>query len=293
MRISTEFKYDSSSAAIDNAASLQQLYQQQLVTGKKLNQPSDNPYGAFQALTMTALKNTLNQYNSNLVYGKQILGESDNALNSINSLTGQAYQIAVQAANTTTSQDGFNGMVNQITTIQSEILSLANTQGSNGEYIFAGQKTQAAPFTVAGGVMTYGGDNASLTIAVGPNQTMDVNTQAGSMLTGLYASLEQLKTDLSSGNISSISNNDIAALQSAQSSVLQARGVIGGNLNQVTNLTSNNSQRINDLTSQISGFTDADIAQVATQYQAAANTYQAALTMAGKIQQLSLANYIA
>ncbi len=292
MRVSTSYIYEFSSAAIQNAQQAEVALQQQISTGKRLNQPSDDPFGMYQSLTLTSLKNTLNQYSSNLTYAKQFLSESDNALSSINDMTGQAYQLAVQAANSTTDQNARMGMVNQVTQMQQQLLALANSQGANGEYLFAGQKTQAAPFSVVAGALTYAGDNNNVNVEVGPGQTMAVNTQAGTMFTNLYNQLQTFKNDLSSGNVSALSGVDITNLQNSQTAILQARGSIGGNLQEVTSLTSANALRTNDLTAQISNLTDANIAQVATQYQSAATVYQAAITMAAQASTLSLASYL-
>jgi flagellar hook-associated protein 3 FlgL len=266
--------------------------QQQISTGKRINQPSDDPYGMYQSLTLSSLKNTLGQYSSNLTYAKQFLSESDNALSSVGNMASQAYQLAVQAANSTTSQDARTGMVNQVTQMQQQLVSLANSQGANGEYIFAGQKTQSAPFTVVANALTYSGDTNNINVESGPGQTMAVNTQAGTMLTTMYNQLETLKNDLSSGNVSALSNVDISNLQNSQTAVVQARGAIGGNLQAVSTLTNANDLRTNDLTAQISNLTDANIAQVATQYQSAAAVYQAAITMASQVSSLNLASYL-
>lgn len=292
MRVSTNYIFESSSAAIQNAQQTEVTLQQEISTGKRINQPSDDPYGLYQSLTLTSLQNTLNQYNSNLTYAKQFLSETNNALTSINNLVGQAYQLAVTAANSTTDQTARQGMVSQVTQMEQQIVSLANSQGANGEYIFAGQKTQAAPFSASNGTLTYSGDTNSINVEVGPNQTMAVNTQAGTMLSTLYSQLETFKNDLSSGNTGAISNVDIANLQSSQNAVLQAQGTVGGSLQQVTSLTNANTQRTTDLTTQISNLTDANIAQVATQYQSAQTVYQAAITMAAQVSSLSLASYL-
>ncbi|MHB8637523.1 MAG: flagellar hook-associated protein FlgL [Fimbriimonadaceae bacterium] len=292
MRVSTSYIYQFSSTSIQNAQQNEVKLQQELSTGKRINQPSDDPSGMAQSLTLTALNNTLAQYNSNLTYAKQFLSESDNALSSVSGMASQAYQLAVQAANSTTSQDARQGMVNQVAQMQQQLVSLANSQGANGEYIFAGQKTQAPPFAVASNALTYTGDTNNINVETGPGQTMAVNTQAGTMFTSLYNQLETFKNDLSSGNVSALSNVDIANLQSSQTAVVQARGAIGSNLQQVSTLTNANTLRTNDLTAQISNLTDANIAQVATQYQSAATVYQAAITMAAQASTMSLASYL-
>lgn len=292
MRISTSYQYESSTTAIQNAQQTEVALQKELSTGKRINQPSDDPNGLYQSLTLSSLNNTLTQYNSNLTYAKQFLDESNNALTSVNSMASQAYQLAVQAANSTTSQDARQGMVNQVTQMQQQLVSLANSQGANGEHIFAGQKTKAAPFSVVSNALTYSGDANNINVEVGPGQTMAVNTQAGTMLTNLYNQLQTFKNDLSSGNVSALSNVDITNLQNSQTAVLQAQGAIGGNLQQVTTLTSANTLRSNELTAQISNLTDTNVAQVATQYQSAQTVYQAAITMAAQISTLSLTSYL-
>jgi flagellar hook-associated protein 3 FlgL len=292
MRVSTNYIFQSSSTAIQNAQQTEVALQQEISTGKRINQPSDDPYGLSQALTLTSLNKSLSQYNSNLTYAQQFLNESNNALTSVNSMVGQAYQLAVTAANSTTDQSARQGMVTQVTQMQQQLVALANTQGSNGEYIFAGQKTQAAPFAVNANALVYSGDTNNINVEVGPSQTMAVNTQAGTMLSNLYNQLEAFKNDLSSGNVGAISDVDITNLQNSQTAVLQAQGAIGGNLQQVTTLTSANTLRSNDLTTQLSNLTDANIAQVASQYQSAQTVYQAAITMAAQVSSLSLASYL-
>jgi flagellar hook-associated protein 3 FlgL len=292
MRISTAFRYEESYQSIQTAQQQEYQYQQELSTGKRILEPSDDPFGTYQSLSMTDVQNTLNQYNSNLTYANSVLTASSNSLTNINNIANQAYQLAVQGANSSVDQTALSGMATQVATLQQQLVSAANSQGVNGEYIFGGQKTNAPPYAVSGNSLVYSGDNGNLNVEVGPSQTMAVNTQASSTFTTLYNQLEQLKDDLNSGNVGSLSNVDISALQSSQSALSLAQGVVGGNLQEAGKLSNANTLRITDLTSQISNITDANVAQVATQYQAASNAYQAAIEVAAQLSTMSLASYI-
>jgi flagellar hook-associated protein 3 FlgL len=292
MRISTAFQYNQYTSEISTAQ--QNLYtdQQQVETGKKINQPSDDPVGTSAVLTLTALQSAQTQYSANLNTATGWLGDTDNALSSASNITQSAYSLALQGANDTTTQQQRQSMASQISQYEASLVNLGNSKGPSGAYLFAGQKTTTQPFAIAGSTLTYSGDTNPVTIEASASQTMNVNTTGSPIFTNLYNSLESLRQNLLNNNQSAISNTDVASIQSSLDAITTERGNVGAKMDTVNSMTADNTRRSTDLTTQISNYQNADMAQAITNYQLANTAYQAALTVTSQGFGLSLANFI-
>ncbi len=292
MRISTTYQYDSYTHAIDLANQRVTDTQQQLLTGKRINKPSDDPYGTTAVIKMQSLQAGLAQYATNLQTAKGTLGESDSALGEAGTLLNSAYTIALSGANAATDPSAMQGLVAQVTAIQSRLVQLANTQGSGGQYIFAGQKNNVVPYTAAGGVLTFNGDTNQIQVEVGPNDQLKSTTDASNEFTTAYGQLETLKNNLLSGNLTALSSVSVADMSNSAQAVQELRGDVGTRLQSVSDLTSQNGRRTDDLTTQISNLADADASVAITKYQSALTAYQAALSVANSGLHLSLMDYL-
>lgn len=292
MRISTTYQYDSYTNAINAANQRVTQTQQDLLTGKRINKPSDDPYGATAVIKMQSIQAGLKQYDSNLVTAKGTLTNTDSALSDTGTLLNSAYTIALSGANAATDPSALPGLASQITAIQTRLVQLANTQGSNGNYIFAGQKNNAVPYTANAGVLTFNGDTNSIPVEVGPNDKMVSTTDASSVFTTAYAQLENLKNNLLSGNAQALSTTSVADMTNSSQAVQSLRGDVGTRLQAVADLTSQNGRREDELTTQISGLADTDTSAAITNYQSALTAYQAALSVANSGLHLSLMDYL-
>lgn len=293
MGISTQYEYSQWTSYIDQAQ--QNIFQlgQQISTGKSLNQMSDNPLNGLQVLSMNSVQASLNQFNTNIQTGNSTVGLTTSSLSSAQSLVQQAYTLALQGANSTLDASAATGIVNQISQIQSQLMSIGNTQGSNGQYLFGGQVTNQPPFALDGsGSLTYNGDTNGIYVTAGPNLSVKTNTIGQGLFDTVYNQLTQLKTDLQSGNPSAVSNNDVASLQTTLSSFQQAEGSAGAVSQTLSAASTANTQRLTDLTTSVSKLQDANMAQVISQYTQAQNAYQAALTMVSNGSKLSLVNFL-
>lgn len=293
MGISTQYEYSQWTSHIDQAQ--QNVFQlgQQISTGKSLNQMSDNPLNGLQVLDMNSIQATLSQYNSNIQAVTSRVNLSTNSLSSAQTLVQQAYTLALQGANSTLDANSISGIVSQISQIQKQLMSLGNTQGSNGQYLFGGQVTNTPPFSIDGsGNLAYNGDTNAVYTAAGPNLSVQSNTVGKGLFDTVYNQLNQLKTDLQSGNPSTVSNVDVASLQTSLSDFQQAEGAAGAVSQTLTSATTANTQRLNDLTSSISNLQDANMAQVISKYTQAQSAYQAALLMVSNGSKVSLINYL-
>ena len=64
----------------------------------------------------------------------------------------------------------------EIESLRDQVLSLANTQDTSGNYIFAGSRVTEPSFAPNGqGAIDYQGDQSRMQVAVGDNRMMNVN----------------------------------------------------------------------------------------------------------------------
>src|SRR5581483_733224 len=77
--------------------------EEELSTGKTINQPSDNPYGAALAVQLNGQLNQLNDYNNNITDGQAWTQTATSALNSIQEQVQRAQELVTEAGNGTMS----------------------------------------------------------------------------------------------------------------------------------------------------------------------------------------------
>lgn len=292
MRISTAFQFDRYNAQIAQAQSRYMDAERQVMTGKRLERPSDDPFATGLIVRKNSLKRAAEQVQSNIRVAKDYAGNTEQALGETHGLIRRAYQIAVGAANESVSFEAMQGMASEIEQMQGRMLQLANTRGGSGQFIFAGQENDQAPFAQASGSLVYSGDNDPVFIEIGPGESLRVNTDADDLFIDAYAALEQLKTNLRGGDRSAIAGVDIEELQSQMDVVLVARAQAGSAIQQVERLETAQTRRVDELTKQISDLEEVDMAEAIQSYKLAETAYQAALMASSRGFQLSLMDFM-
>lgn len=279
----------------NNIQASQDSYQaslNQLSTGKKLNNVSDDPISASKALAVRSMIADMDHYLRNAESGKQFLQYTEGQLGSVTSLIDQARQIAVAAANGGTMEDTSNSTyIAQIDSIIEQVTQLANSD-MDGRKVFAGTQTKTEPFTQDDPAHVYHGDDGVLSATIAPNVSVRLNESGHQIFSPLFSALESLKADIHNGDYTAISTNDIGAVDAGLQSVLGARAQIGTKLNQITDTTSRIQQSQLHMQDELSSLEDTDLASTYTKLQLAQNVYQASLTSTSKALQHSLIDYL-
>lgn len=266
--------------------------QRQVMTGKRIESMSDDAIGGRVLLSAQALKGAAERFQKNTDVGLASLKFTESALGDMNSVVQRAYERAVVAANTSTTQEGRDAMAQEIVTLQQRLIDLGNTKTSNGDYIFAGQKTDTKPFTIAGATLNYNGDNNLRFVEVEVAETVPISTIAGTMVQDAYTALESLRVNLIGGNISAISGVDIQLLQDSGAAIGLARSEAGSRMTMLEARNDLHSRRIDDFTIAISDIEEIDISEAIVRYQSAETAYTAALQVTSQAYQLSLMDFL-
>lgn len=266
--------------------------QEQVSTGKRIQRPSDDPAASSQILKSRSLKSSLERYSANLETADRSLKQNENVVSEISEIFKKAYQLNVSGASSAVSQTARNGMAAEVAELQRRFVELANSRGTNGEYLFAGTMNDAQPYTVGSGTLTYNGDNGALRVETGPGETMQVNIEGGDTFVEAYEALENLRMSLQGGNVGDLSGVQLPAIQSQMDEWSAVRGDLGYKMNRVDALTSSHTRRIDDLTTSISDLEDVDLAQALSDLSLAQVAYQASLQAASTSFRLSLMDYL-
>lgn len=133
--------------------------QNQLATGKRVNQPSDDPVAAAKILQLDDELSRLTQYKKNLDGAENSLMLEESQLESITNLLTRVRELTIQAGSPALTATERTANAAELNTRLDELLALANTRNTSGEYIFAGYQGEQAPFVQSGGGYQYRGDD--------------------------------------------------------------------------------------------------------------------------------------
>ena len=167
MRVSTSWIQQKSVGSMMNRQSDLSDLNTQLSTGKRINQPSDDPVGAARALDMSHLIADAAQYQCNITSANARLGLEEQSLANTGNVLGRVRTLLLQAANGSQTDDTRGDIAAEMVQLRQQLLGQANSKDGQGEYIFAGNRTGTQPFASQGSV-SYMGDAGQRMVAAGP-----------------------------------------------------------------------------------------------------------------------------
>ncbi|MGN6871129.1 MAG: flagellar hook-associated protein FlgL [Solirubrobacteraceae bacterium] len=285
-RVTQQMTASNLMANINQALDRIDTTQQELSTGKKINQPSDNPYGTSLALQLNNQLGNLNSYSNNVTDGTGWAQAGNAALSDITDAVQRIRELVVQASNGTQSQADMSADSAEVGQLIDQIKQDANTQ-YNGQYIFAGAATGTAPYQ-AGANDAYAGDTGQVTRQIGPNTSLAVNANLSSVLgTGqtvsgqpagdnkLLNTLRNISDAMQSGNSGALSSS-LSQLDTNLGSLTGVTADLGATTDRLQMASSRIQSLQNSDSQSLSDVQDADMAQTEVDF----STEQAALTAA-------------
>jgi flagellar hook-associated protein 3 FlgL len=176
MKVSTSMFFDKASNQLGSIQGSLAKTQEQLSTGKQINKPSDAPDKASLITRLQSEMTRQASYQGNLNAVNIRLQAQETALTNTSDVMYRFKELAVQAANDTLSNADRNTISMEMIQLRDQILSMANSQDSNGNYLFAGSRVSQAPFGEdAKGRVVYQGDQSRMIVPVGDNRRMSLN----------------------------------------------------------------------------------------------------------------------
>ena len=287
---------------LDLLSALQQTRQQEaastleLATGSRINQPSDDPAGAAALVSNGEQSAQADSFLRSITSVNGQLQTADSTLSSVVTALQRAISLGVQGANGTLSNTDRADVAAELTGIQQQLISLANTS-YQGEFIFSGTAT-TQPFVASSSSsgVTYQGNNGINNVQVGTNYSLAVNQPGSQVFTApgadVFQSISDLIAALQNNSGPSSINSAVSEVSNAFDHITSQRVFYGNAVNQL-NAQQNylNSEKVN-LSTAADSIGGADMAATAANLNQAELAMNAELSAMSRIGQASLFDYL-
>jgi flagellar hook-associated protein 3 FlgL len=289
----------------------QNTLQGQATTGLKFSLPEDNPSGMSEVLNLQATSSANQQYQANINNLQSQANNVSGILTSLQAIVNQAGEIATSADGTATPTE-MSTYATQVGNLLQQALTLANSKDGQGNYIFGGTATGSPPFAATtdsnGNItgITYSGNTTVNQVEISPGVTVSAQVPgantSGSGPAGLFVDsasgadlfnhLISLQQDITSDNTTAISSTDSANISKDETNVLGQVSANGVLLSHLQAASSSATTQGNNITTQVSGLTDADLATTITHLQQTETAFEAALETSSRVMAISLVDFL-
>lgn len=305
LRISTSQLYRQSAINMGQQQTSLVKTQQQLATGKRILENADDPVASARLLNLNEELGRYDQYQRNTDLANGRLNIEETALEGANEILQRSSELAIQANSGVLNDDNRKAVAGEIRQLRDELLNLANTQDGNGEYLFAGFKSDKPPFTTDTSnppVVTYNGDAGQRLIQAGPALNVAVSDPGSSAFgsatatgtTDLFKTLGDFINVLETpGPLSQTAAATAqAGIKAGLTQVDGIRSKIGARMNALDDQQNTNGDFAVHLKQTVSDIGDLDYAEAATRLSREMLVLQAAQQSFIKLEGLSLFNYM-
>ena len=299
MPISTRLFNDQAITRFNQITSDIQQTQDKVATGKKVLKASDDPVAAATISFVRDQKVILDRFATNIDRAQTRLTLTENVVaESVNLLT-RAYELGIQAKNDTLTAVDRRAISFEISQIRESMMSLANSKDVNGNYLFAGYRTNIQPFVSnEAGEVTFAGDRGVHSVQISDSLRANTGLDGADVFMRVdidgttkpfFDVLTSMERELQGGTI----NNDTVAELNAcidHFAVNQTR--VGAELNKLDYQKSAMERRVLLMDENLSGLEDADLANLVSELQTMIVSRDAAQRSFVQIGQQSLFDYI-
>lgn len=292
MRVSTGMQYLNMDRSIQKGVERLTESQRRVVTGRRLDLPSDDPAGAVQALSLRNVISRDQQYQRNIGEAKLFLQSTETALGDIQHILRETREIVLRGANDGGDNDSRQALIDQVERMMQRLYQIGNAKVDDDRYLFSGQLVTTQPFTLNLDVLTYQGDSNLMMANIAPNQQIAMNLAPGSRIVDLYERLKQIKTHLLSGDLTRLSSEDLREIENFQSEFLRYRGEVGTRLQEVNQRQTMYELRHEQHSEMLANIEEVDIAGAISQLRQSEIAYQAALQTTARLQGLNLFGFL-
>lgn len=185
MRITDKMRFNSTRNDMNRLHNRSSKLYKELSSGKRINRPSDDPFGVLQATGLTTHKRLLDQYSRNIDTARINLYAADNALNQAVDIMTEMRTITISSVSALGDDQSHSVMADSISQLKERLFNISNSRVGE-TYIFGGTQSTRKPYTVDGvtGKISYIGDMNSMKLEVGEGALVDTTLQGTSAFGG-------------------------------------------------------------------------------------------------------------
>ncbi|MFZ6817596.1 flagellar hook-associated protein FlgL [Undibacterium sp. Ji22W] len=222
MRISTNTIYESGGARISDLQVSLNRTQQQIASGRRILNPSDDPIGSARALVITQTDAVNEQFAVNRKNATNTLSIAEDTLSNVTNVLHNVKTLVVSAGNGTLSDQERGYIANELQGNLDQLFGFANATDGTDAYLFSGFSSSVAPYTKTQGGAQYNGDQGGRLLQVDTSRQIPIN-EVGSAIFG------NIKTSNSQFNVRSNPSNIGQAVATASINVPTTANLTGNN----------------------------------------------------------------
>ena len=294
MRVSEQTRVTARTLSLQTASERLDRIQQQLATGRRINNVSEDPAAASIAL---GHRNSLGfeaQMRRNLSGGAAFINASEAALSSVTDALQRARELTVQASTGSVSNSDRGAIAQEVNQLIGQVAQLANSEFA-GAYIFAGQKSNQPAYLVTGApptAVTYQGDAGQRVRRVSRQDAAAVNVTGPAAFGTVFQDLITLRDNLNGSVPANVIQASIGTIDAALDRVVSARADLGARANRFDAAQAVSERTDVDLQKLRADVEEVDITAAISQFTAAQQALQAALGAIGRTSNMSLLDFL-
>ena len=279
--------------------------QRMIATGRRINEPADDPGGTARALTIRAREAANGQFQRNISAVRTRLTAGESSLRSGIDFLQQAQELAIQGANDTSDAQARQAIGLQVNQILEQMVALANGRGPDGAMLFGGQEVSTAPYTLTrdvNGLITSltvnpRGIDGTMPAEVSEGLTMDQgvsgNTAFGALAdpTNTFSTLIRVRDALNINDGATV-RAELDNMQTIHNRVLTASQILGTRLGWLDSLESRLQDESVSNIASLGAVEDADMAKAISDLNQIQTFYEGGLAAGARLLQNSLLNFL-
>jgi len=293
-------------------------------TGKKINKPSDDPASIRPILNTRKQLSNVDRYMETMGQSLDKMQATDGNLEHVENIMQRVKEISLNAVNGSLNNEDRSVLADEIVNLRKELLDAANGK-VDGKYLFSGYEESTIPFVENSTYdpllydktdhttwpYLYQGDDNPTLLEITPGEKLQVNLTGNDLFFGtsnwnptpppnnavdpgrydLFAVLTQAEEAIRANDPAAMQTS-IAELDGASDQNRRLRSQLGNRASRVDTAMSHQEAVRIDLKQILSRYEDADAIESFNNIVQQETAFQAALSVTGKVSQLSILDYI-
>jgi flagellar hook-associated protein 3 FlgL len=187
MRIATITFQQSAMLQMDNLSAQLLKTQNDLSTGTRLHSSADDPGAWAQVDQLNVQMSASQQFVTNGNSASSALTLEEQALSDAQNTLQSARDLAVEANDPSLTASQRSDIATQLQQQLHDLISIANRQDGNGNYLFSGIASGTTPFAQNGNTVTYGGSTTVSQVQIASNQRISAGDTGSSVFLNIPA----------------------------------------------------------------------------------------------------------
>lgn len=158
--------------------------QTQISTGRRILSPSDDASASLRAMNLQRILERKTQAQTSLRDSVLFLAKAENSINEVSGILNNIKSEALGVDSTLVTKEERQAVVDQIDRALEQLVNIGNSRFRE-RYLFAGSRSQSAPYDYAGEFITYNGNEETLRSFVDIGFLYDTNIPGGEVFGGI------------------------------------------------------------------------------------------------------------